>query len=228
MIRVLLADDQSLIRAGFRILLESADDIEVVGEAVDGAQATEMVREHRADVVLMDIRMPNVDGLEATRRIAADDDLAGVRVIILTTFESDEYVYQAIRAGASGFLVKDSEPAELIQAVRVVARGDALLSPSVTKKLITDLASRPDNRRPTGRELDGLTDREREVMTLVAAGLSNDEIAGNLFVSPLTAKTHVNRAMTKLHCRDRAQLVVWAYESGLIAPRRRGSSRRAT
>ncbi len=221
MIRVLLADDQSLIRAGFRILLESADDIEVVGEAVDGAQAAELARRHRADVVLMDIRMPNVDGLEATRRIAADDDLAGVRVIILTTFESDEYVYQAIRAGASGFLVKDSEPAELIQAVRVVARGEALLSPSVTRKLITDLASRPDGPRRTGHELDGLTAREREVMTLVAAGLSNDEIAGRLYVSPLTAKTHVSRIMTKLDARDRAQLVVMAYECGLVVPGRR-------
>src|SRR5262252_2402132 len=168
MIRVLLADDQSLIRAGFKILLESADDIEVVGEATDGAEATDMVREHRADVVLMDIRMPGVDGLEATRRIAADDDLAGVRVIILTTFESDEYVYQAIRSGASGFLVKDSEPAELIQAVRVVARGDALLSPSVTRKLITDLASRPERPPSTGREISVLTDREREVLALVA------------------------------------------------------------
>jgi DNA-binding NarL/FixJ family response regulator len=223
MIRVLLADDQSLIRAGFRILLESADDIEVVGEASDGAQALQQAHDQRADVVLMDIRMPNVDGLEATRRIAADDDLAGVRVIILTTFESDEYVYQAIRAGASGFLVKDSEPAELIQAVRVVARGDALLSPSITKKLITDVASRPDSRRATGRELDGLTEREREVMTLVAAGLSNDEIAGRLFVSPLTAKTHVSRIMTKLDARDRAQLVVLAYECGLVVPGQRAS-----
>jgi DNA-binding NarL/FixJ family response regulator len=223
MIRVLLADDQSLIRAGFRILLESADDIVVVGDASDGAQAVQQAHDQRADVVLMDIRMPNVDGLEATRRIAADDDLAGVRVIILTTFESDEYVYQAIRAGASGFLVKDSEPAELIQAVRVVARGDALLSPSITKKLITDLASRPDSRRATGRELDGLTEREREVMTLVAAGLSNDEIAGRLFVSPLTAKTHVSRIMTKLDARDRAQLVVLAYECGLVIPGQRAS-----
>jgi DNA-binding NarL/FixJ family response regulator len=223
MIRVLLADDQSLIRAGFRILLESADDIEVVGEASDGAQAVQQAHDQRADVVLMDIRMPNVDGLEATRRIAADDDLAGVRVIILTTFESDEYVYQAIRAGASGFLVKDSEPAELIQAVRVVARGDALLSPSITKKLITDLASRPDSRRATGRELDALTGREREVMTLVAAGLSNDEIAGRLFVSPLTSKTHVSRIMTKLDARDRAQLVVLAYECGLVVPGQRAS-----
>src|SRR6266566_3678109 len=178
MIRVLLADDQSLIRAGFRILLETADDIEVVGEAADGAQATERAREHRADVVLMDIRMPGVDGLEATRRIAADDDLAGVRVIMLTTFESDEYVYQAIRAGASGFLVKDSEPADLIQAVRVVARGDALLSPSVTRKLITDLASRPERllSNTSGRQLSGLTERERQVLGLVAEGLSNDEI----------------------------------------------------
>jgi DNA-binding NarL/FixJ family response regulator len=224
MIRVLLADDQSLIRAGFKILLETADDIEVVGEAADGAQAAELARERRADVVLMDIRMPVVDGLEATRRIAADDDLAGVRVIILTTFESDEYVYQAIRSGASGFLVKDSEPAELIQAVRVVARGEALLSPSVTRKLITDLASRPDNYRLTGRELDTLTDREREVLTLVAAGLSNDEIAGRLFVSPLTSKTHVSRIMTKLDAHDRAQLVVMAYECGLVVPGQRPSA----
>jgi DNA-binding NarL/FixJ family response regulator len=221
LIRVLLADDQSLIRAGFRILLESADDIDVIGEAVDGAQAVDLARRHRADVVLMDIRMPNVDGLEATRRIAADDDLAGVKVIILTTFESDEYVYQAIRAGASGFLVKDAEPAELIQAVRVVARGDALLSPSVTRKLITDLAARPERRPTTGRELDALTEREREVLTLVAAGMSNDEIAGHLFVSPLTAKTHVSRIMTKLNARDRAQLVVLAYESGLVVPGQR-------
>jgi DNA-binding NarL/FixJ family response regulator len=218
MIRVLLADDQLLIRAGFRILLESADDIEVVGDAADGAQAVELARALRVDVVLMDIRMPNVDGLEATRRIAADDDLAGVRVIILTTFESDEYVYQAIRGGASGFLVKDSEPAELIQAVRVVARGEALLSPSVTRKLITDLASRPGHPRPTGHELDPLTEREREVMMLVAAGLSNDEIAARLFVSPLTAKTHVSRIMTKLDSRDRVQLVVLAYECGLVVP----------
>jgi DNA-binding NarL/FixJ family response regulator len=221
MIRVLLADDQSLIRAGFRILLESADDIEVVGEATDGAQAVDLAHQHRADVVLMDIRMPNVDGLEATRRIAANDDLAGVKVIILTTFESDEYVYQAIRAGASGFLVKDAEPAELIQAVRVVARGEALLSPSVTRRLITDLASGPDRTAPTGRELDSLTDREREVMALVAAGLSNDEIAGRLFLSPLTAKTHVSRIMTKLNARDRAQLVVMAYECGLVVPGQR-------
>ena len=169
-------------------------------------------------MVLMDIRMPGVDGLEATRRISADDDLAGVKVIILTTFESDEYVYQAIRAGASGFLVKDTEPADLIQAVRVVARGEALLSPSVTRRLITDIASRPERPRPDHRVLAGLTDREREVMALVAEGLSNDEIAARLFLSPLTSKTHVSRIMTKLDARDRAQLVVMAYEHGLVTP----------
>jgi DNA-binding NarL/FixJ family response regulator len=218
MIRVLLADDQALIRAGFRLLLSTANGIEVVGEASNGAEAVESARRERADVVLMDIRMPGVDGLEATRRIAADEALAGVKVIILTTFESDEYVYQAIRSGASGFLLKDAEPADLLQAVRVVARGDALLAPSVTRRLITDLVSRPQ-RPPAGRRvLRGLTEREREVLSLVAAGLSNDEIAGKLFVSPLTAKTHVSRIMTKLDARDRAQLVVMAYESGLVTP----------
>ena len=217
-IRVLLADDQALIRAGFHVLIDAADDLEVVAEATDGAQAVDLARRERADVVLMDIRMPRVDGLEATRRISADDDLAGVKVIILTTFESDEYVYQAIRAGASGFLVKDTEPADLLQAVRVVARGDALLSPSVTRRLITDLATRPERRPPSDRVLAGLTEREREVLALVAEGLSNDEIAGRLFLSPLTAKTHVSRIMTKLNARDRAQLVVIAYESGLVTP----------
>ncbi len=221
MIRVLLADDQALIRAGFHVLIDVADDLQVVGEATDGAQAVDLARRERADVVLMDIRMPGVDGLEATRRISADDDLAGVKVIILTTFESDEYVYQAIRAGASGFLVKDTEPADLIQAVRVVARGDALLSPSVTRRLITDLAARPERPPPSDtsvRALAALTDREREVMALVAEGLSNDEIAARLFLSPLTSKTHVSRIMTKLYARDRAQLVVIAYESGLVTP----------
>jgi DNA-binding NarL/FixJ family response regulator len=217
-IRVLLADDQALIRAGFRVLVDSADDMEVVGEAADGAQAVDLARRQRADVVLMDIRMPNMDGLEATRRIAADDDLAGVKVIILTTFESDEFVYQAIRAGASGFLVKDAEPADLIHAVRVVARGDALLAPSITRRLITDLASQPERHMADSRLLDSLTDREREVMCLVAGGLSNEEIATRLFVSPLTAKTHVSRILTKLSARDRAQLVVMAYESGLVTP----------
>jgi DNA-binding NarL/FixJ family response regulator len=220
-IRVLLADDQALIRAGFRVLVETAEDLLVVGEAADGQQAVDLARRERADVVLMDIRMPRVDGLEATRRISADEDLAGVKVIILTTFESDEYVYQALRAGASGFLVKDTEPAELIQAVHVVARGDALLSPSVTRRLIADIASRPERPPADGTVLAALTDREREVMALVAEGLSNDEIAGRLFVSPLTAKTHVSRIMTKLNARDRAQLVVLAYESGLVTPGRR-------
>ena len=218
MIRLLLADDQALIRAGFRMLLDSADDMEVVGEAGDGAEAVDLARRLLADVILMDIRMPGVDGLEATRRIAADDDLAGVKVIILTTFESDEYVYQAIRAGASGFLVKDAEPAELVQAVRVVARGEALLSPSVTRRLITDLARRPERQPVSGQALQGLTAREREVMALVAAGLFNDEIAARLYLSPLTAKTHVSRIMTKISARDRAQLVVLAYETGLVIP----------
>lgn len=220
MIRVLLADDQALIRAGFRALLDAAEDIEVVGEAVDGDQAAQLARQARADVVLMDIRMPGVDGLEATRRIADDDDLAGVKVVILTTFESDDYVYQALRAGASGFLVKDTEPAELVHAVRVVARGDALLSPGVTRRLINDIAARPESSPTTDRKLTHLTGREREVMVLVASGLSNDEIAGRLYLSPLTAKTHVSRIMTKLGLRDRAQLVVLAYETGLVAPGR--------
>ena len=219
MIRVLLADDQALIRAGFRVLLEAAGDVTVVGEAVNGAQAVDLARAERADVVLMDIRMPEVDGLEATRRIAADDDLAGVKVVILTTFESDEYVYQALRAGASGFLVKDTEPEDLIRAVRVVARGEALLSPSVTRRLITSLATGPQ-RAPSAPNpsLSRLTEREREVLSLVAEGLSNEEIAGRLFLSPLTTKTHVSRIMTKLDARDRAQLVVIAYESGLVVP----------
>ena len=221
MIRVLLADDQALIRAGFRVLLEAAGDLEVVGEAVNGAQAVELARRERADVVLMDIRMPEVDGLEATERIAADEDLVGVKVIILTTFESDENVYQALRAGASGFLVKDTEPEDLIRAIRVVARGDALLSPSVTRRLITNLASEPrrgEPRREQAQSLSRLTEREREVLGLVAEGLSNDEIAGRLYLSPLTTKTHVSRIMTKLDARDRAQLVVIAYESGLVVP----------
>jgi DNA-binding NarL/FixJ family response regulator len=222
-IRVLLADDQALIRAGFRLILDAASDLEVVGEATDGQQAADLARRARADVVLMDIRMPGVDGLEATRRICADEDLAGVKVIILTTFESDEYVYQALRAGASGFLVKDTEPAELLQAIRVVARGDALLSPSVTRRLITDLARRPEPPPASGQVLSALTDREREVMALVAEGMSNDEIAARLFLSPLTSKTHVSRIMTKLNARDRAQLVVIAYESGLVTPGSRGA-----
>ena len=217
MIRVLLADDQVLVRAGFRALLDAQDGIEVVGEASDGEEAVRLAGALVPDIVLMDIRMPGVDGLAATRRIAADERLAQVRVVILTTFELDEYVFEAIRAGASGFLVKDTEPVELIHAVVAVARGDALLSPSVTRRLIAEFAARAKQPRPMPG-LDGLTEREREVMALAGAGLSNDEIAGRLVVSPATAKTHVSRAMVKLGARDRAQLVVFAYESGLVRP----------
>jgi len=216
---VLLADDQALVRAGFRVLLDSAADIEVVGEASSGEQALTLAKDSRPDVILMDIRMPNMDGLEATRRIVANRDMRGVRVLILTTFEVDEYVFEALRSGASGFAVKDIEPAELLQAVRVVARGDALLSPTVTRRLIAEFAGRPEQRRVAATDLDVLTEREREVMALVAAGRTNDEIAAELFISPATAKTHVSRAMSKLGARDRAQLVVLAYETGLITPR---------
>jgi DNA-binding NarL/FixJ family response regulator len=216
-IRVLLADDQALVRAGFRALLDAQDDIEVVGEAADGDEAVGLSRRHGPDVVLMDIRMPGTDGLAATRAIVGDDRLAGVRIVILTTFELDEYVFEAIRSGASGFLVKDTDPVELLRAVRSVAAGDALLSPSVTRRLIGEFASQTRESRPTPA-LDVLTDREREVMALVAEGLSNDEIAERLVLSPMTAKTHVSRAMTKLGARDRAQLVVFAYESGLVRP----------
>jgi DNA-binding NarL/FixJ family response regulator len=216
-IRVLLADDQALVRAGFRAILDGEDDIAVVAVAADGQEAVRMVRETVPDVVLMDVRMPGLDGLEATRRIVADDRLADVRVIILTTFDLDEYVYGALHAGASGFLVKDTEPAELIHAVHVVARGDALLAPQVTRRLISEIAGRIRRPDPSPR-LNALTDREREVMSLVAAGLSNNEIAERLILSPATAKTHVSRIMTKLDVRDRAQLVVLAYESGMTSP----------
>jgi DNA-binding NarL/FixJ family response regulator len=216
-IRVMLADDQALVRAGFRALLDAQDDIEVVAEASDGDEAVQLAAASRPDVVLMDIRMPHTDGLAATRAIAADERLAGVHIIILTTFELDEYVFEAIRSGASGFLVKDTEPVELLRAVRAVADGDALLSPSVTRRLIAEFASHSRDTQPT-LTLDALTDREREVMALVGEGLSNDEIAERLYVSPMTAKTHVSRAMVKLHARDRAQLVVFAYESGLVRP----------
>jgi DNA-binding NarL/FixJ family response regulator len=216
-IKVLLADDQALVRAGFRALLEAQTDMEVVGEAADGEDAVALARVHAPDVVLMDIRMPGLDGLAATRRITDDARLEGVRVVILTTFELDEYVYEALRAGASGFLVKDTEPAELLRGVRVVAGGEALLSPSVTRRLIEEFAARAKEPRPA-RELEALTDREREVVALVADGLSNTEIGERLVVSPATAKTHVSRAMGKLGARDRAQLVVTAYESGLVRP----------
>jgi DNA-binding NarL/FixJ family response regulator len=215
-IHLLLADDQALIRAGFRLLLDLEPDLEVVGEATDGDQAVSQARALTPDLVLMDIRMPSVDGLEATRRIAADQSLSTVRVLILTTFESDEYVFEALRAGASGFLLKDTEPAQLIHAVRVIAAGEALLAPSVTRRLIADYASRPTPTQATPSELDDLTAREREVMTLVAEGLSNEQIAERLVISPATAKTHVSRTMLKLGARDRAQLVVTAYETGLV------------
>jgi DNA-binding NarL/FixJ family response regulator len=217
MIRVLVADDQALVRAGFRALLDAQDDIEVVAEAGDGDEAVELARRHRPDIVLMDIRMPGADGLAATRAITADDRLSGVRVVILTTFELDEYVFEAIRSGASGFIVKNTKPVELLQAVRAVAAGDALLSPGVTRRLIREFAARTRDARPMPA-LDELTEREREVMALVGEGLTNDEIAQRLVVSPLTAKTHVSRAMVKLGARDRIQLVVLAYESALVRP----------
>ncbi|WP_030169208.1 response regulator transcription factor [Spirillospora albida] len=221
MIKVLLADDQALVRAGFRALLDAQPDIEVVGEAGDGAAAVADARRLRPDVILMDIRMPGLDGLSATRQIAADARLDGVHIVILTTFELDEYVFEALRGGASGFLVKDTEPVELIHAVRAVAAGDALLSPSVTRRLIAEFAARAKEPVASPRlnaVLNALTDREREVMALVGEGLSNEEIAARLVVSPATAKTHVSRTMVKLGARDRAQLVVFAYETGLVKP----------
>jgi DNA-binding NarL/FixJ family response regulator len=217
MIRVLLVDDQALVRAGFQALLDAQEDIDVVGEAADGLEAVELAKKLRPDVILMDIRMPVLDGLAATRQIAQDKALDAVRIVILTTFELDEYVFEAIRAGAAGFLVKDTKPGDLIEAVRVVAAGDALLSPSVTRRLIGEFAARAKE-PPASSALEELTDREREVMALAGSGLSNEQIADRLVVSVATAKTHVSRAMVKLGVRDRAQLVVVAYESGLVRP----------
>jgi DNA-binding NarL/FixJ family response regulator len=224
-VRVLLADDQTLVRSGFRVLLERTDGIEVVGEAGDGAEAVAAARATRPDVVLMDIRMPVVDGLEATRRIAAEASLSATRVIMLTTFDLDEYVFEALHAGASGFLLKDVEPDDLRAAVRAVAAGEALLSPSVTRRLIAEYVGGTVRERPAPLELGELTDREREVMALVAAGLSNAEIAERLVISHATAKTHLSRILLKLGARDRAQLVVLAYESGLVSPTRRPAAR---
>ena len=217
MIRVVVADDQAAVRAGFAALINAEDGMGIVGEAADGREAVDLVRRVLPQVVLMDIRMPRVDGLEATRLICGDRNLGDTRVLVLTTFDLDEYVYAALRAGASGFLLKDAGPSELLHAIRIVAVGEALLAPSITKRLIAEFAARPDPRRSPA-ELDELTEREYEILRLVANGLSNDEIARGLVISPLTAKTHVSRILTKLRCRDRAQLVSLAYESGVVTP----------
>ena len=217
-IRVGIADDQPLIRTGLRTMIEHTTDLLLVAEAEDGERAIALALTHRPDVLLMDIRMPKLDGIEATRRITSEPALTSVRVVVLTTFDSDEYVYDAIRAGASGFLLKDAPPEDVLDAIRVVAGGDALLAPSVTRRLIADLAARPGGSPRSAAELEQLTDREREVLTLVGRGMSNAEIAAELYVSPATAKAHVSHVMTKLPARDRAQLVVIAYESGLVRP----------
>jgi DNA-binding NarL/FixJ family response regulator len=218
MTSVVLVDDQALVRGGLRALLEAEPDLEVVGEAADGDAAIEAVKTSKPDVVLMDIRMPGTDGLEATRRIVADPALQDVKVLVLTTFEIDEYVFEALRAGASGFLLKDEEPTELLRAIRVVASGDSLLSPSVTRRVVETFATGLQPNAPARARLEELTDREREIVALVGTGLSNQEIADHLVISPATARTHVSRAMLKLNARDRAQLVVFAYETGLVAP----------
>lgn len=217
MIRVVIADDQGLVRSGLKALLDARDDLEVVGEAIDGRHAVALARSLRPDVVLMDIRMPGLDGLEATRQITADPALSSVRILVLTTFALDEYLFEALRHGASGFLVKDTEPDDLVSAIRAVARGDSLLSPGMTRRLVTEFVTRAKE-PPPDRELDLLTGREREVMAKVAGGLTNDQIAQQLYLSPATVRTHVSRAMAKLGARDRTQLVVIAYETGLVRP----------
>jgi DNA-binding NarL/FixJ family response regulator len=214
-IRVALADDQALVRMGLRVLIEAEDDLSLVGEAADGKEAVALVRTTHPDVILMDVRMPVMDGIEALRLIAEDVALASTRVIVLTTFELDDYVFEALRAGASGFLIKDTEPAELLRALRVVSAGESLLSPAVTRRVINEFVTRPPKRPSPHPNLNTLTEREREIVALVAEGLSNDEIAGRLFLSPATVRTHVSRSMMKLYARDRAQLVVYAYQSGL-------------
>jgi len=218
MIRVLVADDQALVRGSFRLLVDTAPDLDVVGEAATGAEAVEIATREKPDVLLMDIRMPEMDGIEATRQITGSGPTADVRVLILTTFDLDEYVYAALRAGASGFLLKDTPPADLLAAIRVIAAGDALLAPAITRRLIAEFARRPEPGRPPAATLEGVTDREREVLTLIARGLSNAEIAQALHVTMATAKTHVGRLLAKLGARDRAQLVMVAYETGLVQP----------
>ena len=219
MIRVLVVDDQTLLRSGLRVLIEGEQDLVVVGEAGEGAEAVALAHQTKPDVVLMDVSMPGIGGIEATRQIIGDERAPDCKVLILTTFESEENVFDALRAGASGFLPKDVEPTDLLRAIRIVARGDALLSPSATRRVLAEFVSRPERRRSTAKELEWLTEREREVMALVGAGLSNDEIADELVISKATAKTHVGRAMRKLHAHDRAQLVVLAYATGLVRPR---------
>jgi DNA-binding NarL/FixJ family response regulator len=218
--RVVIADDQALVRTGSSVIVDSAPDLEVVGQASDGAEAVEVVRTTTPDVVLMDIRMPVMDGLEATRRITGDPATAASRVVILTTFDLDEYVYDALRAGASGFLLKDTLPEDLLAAIRVVGAGDALIAPAITRRLIEEFAHRPEPSEASRKPIAELTDRELEVLGMVARGLSNSELAAELFMSPATAKTHVSRLLTKLHARDRAQLVMIAYETGVAVPRR--------
>lgn len=218
MIRVLIADDQALLRGSFRLLVDSTPNFTTVGEAGTGVEAVALTAEHRPDVVLMDVRMPEMDGIEATRRICGHPATTGTRVIILTTFDLDEYVYGALRAGASGFLLKDTPPADLLAGIRVVAAGEGLLAPTVTRRLIDEFARRPEPARPLPRRLERVTEREREVLTLIARGLSNAELAEQLGLSPATVKTHVGRLLTKLAVRDRAQLVIVAYETGLVGP----------